>query len=182
MWCLTGTAIIPWTVRLVIQIDFVGKVCVIQFDFSFLGQTIFSYCLECLLNINGLFSTSLKVWYIVFALTPTLSSLSWDLNQTIGHQIFRTNRNGMIIEKLHQYLRLYFLNPLYFRWPQTENFRDLWERPESEIHLSRNRVIWRYWERSRQTLIHNNLLRDRTQRPMIETFPVLRCPISLIQI
>jgi hypothetical protein len=43
-------------------------------------------------------------------------------------------------------------------------------------------VIWRYWERSRQTLIHNNLLRDRTQRPMIETFPVLRCPISLIQI
>jgi hypothetical protein len=85
VWCLTGTAIIPWTVRLVIQIDFVGKVCVIQFDFSFLSQTIFSYRLECLLDINGLFSTSLKVWYIVFALTPALSSFSGDLNQTIGH-------------------------------------------------------------------------------------------------
>lgn len=77
---LALTIVPSLSVWIIIQIDSLREIIIVNFNFSFLSQTIFSNRLECLFNIQGFFCARFKVRDVVLALTPTLSPFCWHLN------------------------------------------------------------------------------------------------------
>lgn len=81
---LTGAVIVSRPVWIRTQIDFIGKISVVEFNFSFLRQSVLRYRLECLLDVDCLFCARFKVRNIVLTLTPALSSFCRHLDETKG--------------------------------------------------------------------------------------------------
>lgn len=87
-YVLTATTVSSRSTLLVSQFYLIRKLG-IQLDLRFLFQGILGNGLESLLNIQCLFRTCFKVRNVVFALTPLLSPLTWNLDKNVKCKCIR---------------------------------------------------------------------------------------------